>query len=852
MDVTQVLAGLLDRHCIAGVNLTEEHLTAKADEIRLMNEVSCELDTVSRFVDAVSAEYASVVGTNAINAAAHGVAVAGLLENQRKSAELLRELLDAGYGKVVTVELADGSRRQYRIAQANRSALTDLKGRELTVVARLAPLASRLVSAVVGDVVELPMIGQCGVVAINLLDRSQHCPKDDFIAIEFDSIDLQSTMGLQHLRAAFAEWLGGWSRLTDADSTIGEADDLADSMSSTDMPEEISLGSRFYTRTTRAQEELIGKLWGGLVIVEGVAGSGKTSVALGRLKSLHDSQFGYVEEDGEEKHDLFFASRNEMVGFVRHAQLVEYLKAAIDELNLSGVPVREFKELQSQMILQRASVLQLRLPGRKGGSKARAVSTILPDAIEGRMVWLRIVAGEIQKRYLAAIRERLADSAGWWTEFDGKATYFGAREVGEVDFSTLFAGAWRRAASEIENFAAGFGSESRQLPLDRFIQRLKRTYDAIYEMVEDRSKWYLTLEREWTHSRPAGFTGEAYNPLLGANYAGQFSSQLKRMRDRFREQARRVLHVDSADEGQWLPKLADWYGDALDASSASEFAGKDVVDTIRQRVRQNQLSNADINLLLAIATTMSRGHEYRSDDQKRLAAPLSEPKFNSAVFIDEVQDFTEIEVFLMTSMADPQRNAVTVVGDFKQQLYGGTVRELAACFPFAQPSELHSATLVVNKRQHPVLAEFSARLRTAITAKGTLSVLNVQANAQLEELWVGEQDLAVRLADIVASIPSTKSVAVIAPNAELARQLEEAARPHIESQFRETCFSFDNRDLVKRLYVHFTEPKPTKGLEFDVVIAPYFNHFDLQEPLQAHAAYVTVSRPRERLVLIHV
>jgi len=205
----------------------------------------------------------------------------------------------------------------------------------------------------------------------------------------------------------------------------------------------------------------------------------------------------------------------------------------------------------------------------------------------------------------------------------------------------------------------------------------------------------------------------------------------------------------------------------------------------------------------------------------------------------------------MTSMADPQRNAVTVVGDFKQQLYAGTVRELAACFPYAQPSELQAATLEENKRQHPALAEFSARLRSAITALGTASAPSAQVSRQLEELRVSEQDLACRLADIVADIPNTKSIAVIAPNAELAQQLEAAARPYIESQFRETRFSFDNRDLVKRLYVHFTEPKPTKGLEFDVVIAPYFNRFDLHEPLQAHAAYVTVSRPRERLVLIH-
>jgi hypothetical protein len=52
--------------------------------------------------------------------------------------------------------------------------------------------------------------------------------------------------------------------------------------------------------------------------------------------------------------------------------------------------------------------------------------------------------------------------------------------------------------------------------------------------------------------------------------------------------------------------------------------------------------------------------------------------------------------------------------------------------------------------------------------------------------------------------------------------------------------------------VHFTEPRPTKGLEFDVVIVTHFDQFDLDDELAAHGAYVAVSRPRERLVLLNV
>ena len=112
--------------------------------------------------------------------------------------------------------------------------------------------------------------------------------------------------------------------------------------------------------------------------------------------------------------------------------------------------------------------------------------------------------------------------------------------------------------------------------------------------------------------------------------------------------------------------------------------------------------------------------------------------------------------------------------------------------------------------------------------------------------------LGETIGEIIETIPATKSIAIIAPTPEMAQALELQAKPFVEAMFRETKYSTDNRDLVKRLYVHFTDPKPTKGLEFDIVILTHFNAFDLTKPLEAHGAYVAVSRPREKLVLIDV
>ena len=332
----------------------------------------------------------------------------------------------------------------------------------------------------------------------------------------------------------------------------------------------------------------------------------------------------------------------------------------------------------------------------------------------------------------------------------------------------------------------------------------------------------------------------------------QAFSQIKRMREQFREQVRQILHAESGDEGRWLPKLADWYREVIDSESLKKVANAEKLNNIRDRLDNKHLTAVDINLLLAISQIMSRDHEYRDDDQKRLVAALSSPKFYSSVFIDEVQDFQEIEVFLMSSMADPERGAVTVVGDFMQQLYDGTVKNLGGCFPYAQPSEKTSAQLTENKRQIPNLAAFSSNIRRQIGDKSIAAQVVPDNIPELIHQSLSESEIGERIGEMIASISSSKSICVISPTATIAHNVEVSAKPHIEALFRETKFSSDNRDLVKRFYVHFTEPRPTKGLEFDVVVVTHFNQFDFSKELDAHGAYVAVTRAKEKLILLDV
>ena len=115
-----------------------------------------------------------------------------------------------------------------------------------------------------------------------------------------------------------------------------------------------------------------------------------------------------------------------------------------------------------------------------------------------------------------------------------------------------------------------------------------------------------------------------------------------------------------------------------------------------------------------------------------------------------------------------------------------------------------------------------------------------------------EKYIQQKVIDIITVTPGNISIAVICPTNEYAKQLEKYLHDEIQQHFRESQYSEDNRDLNKSLYIHFTVAKPTKGLEFDVVIAPYFNSYDLSDKLEANSAYVTVSRPREQLHLIEL
>ncbi len=822
------------------VNEVIPEIEAKHDEILVIAEAADELRTLKLFQEKVDSEllhkrtfdYSSVVINAPVN----------LSFNRNAEIAMLEELKRRCYGKVVTVRTQEGELRKYRIAQANYSIINAINGEPIMVVNRMALVAGLLVSAEVGEEIELPKVGEVLVVAVDLLDRYEMGELDNFSRMEYwsdrfatydDVAEDFSPLILHNLKQQVAGWRNQFIEGKVGRPSPQESIDVFSENSNA------SLGSSFYTRTTKAQEELLRRPRRGLVIVQGIAGSGKTSVALGRVKALHDAQI----ETYDEPADPFFADKSKMVGFVLHKQLVNYLEQTVIDLNLVGMKVIEFKELQNNLIRQRGGVLQLKLPGNPSGIFAR--TTAKEHGFESTMPWLHAIDQLMTLRYLSKVDQNLKRGIDAW--LTQKLT---TKKI-NIDYEKLVVLAWEIASKEFASSYAflqkrksgGFSSEG-------LVKNLKDVYLKFSDLVSENARWYY-IDDNWQLTAPVGRFHIPKEPFMGRNFGREQTQWLKQFRQDIRTEFRKALLLDNAEIDS--PKLTSWYADILsDPESNLEAEFGEGIKEIRERINQQKLADADLNLLLAIAHLMSKGNQYSDDDQSRLASYLSEPNFYSAVFIDEVQDFTEIQVFLMAEQADPQRRAVTVVGDFKQQLYPSTVNDLGRCFPKASSHEKESAMLDENKRQTKNLANFSARFREKIgETLGKVIPEPIFQDRELTRVECDEHELRQKVLDLIIETPGYKSIAVICPTNDHARQLESSLRDDIQQNFRESQYSEDHRDLNKSLYVHFTVARSTKGLEFDVVIAPYFNHFDLSNHLQANSAYVTVSRPRERLHLIN-
>lgn len=831
-----------------------------AGEVASIKALDTELSVQSLFLDQVEADRRDLQQRDLQNVVANAGEVV-IKDDKVERLALYDELRSRGFGKSLVVVDKNKRFHWYRISQANWT----VKCGDSYVINRLAPLAGLLVSAKVGDELELPQIGEVEVVAERLLSGWNHIQRDIHQCINTDdATDLkpQTVSGGHRLVKQWIESAESLaisltkqktkhitedhtSELT-SQALMGGEDEamLQDRMelfdSEMDPFREQSLAADFYTRTTHEQEELIRQPKSGIVAVEGVAGSGKTSVGLGRLKALHDAQFSHPDSD---EFSDFFNDKTQMRAFVLSPQLKGYLKKTLDELHLTNLPISDFEEFRKQLLSHHAGLLGLKVPGVVSkNSRYSLCRAITSESCYG-YDWLKT----LDHALVVGMRDEIIEKMEWFENRDLNVLP-SRKEGGQVlNFQLLISDWLAETKIGIERIF-----DRKRKSKDLSCMHLGRDLESLLrertQYTQKNSIWYFNPEQQkWTVKRALNdINAIEAKPWSDSGFGPELTDRIKKVRRRLMSRLRDVLLLDAAGF-----KGVPFY---IEKGSYAFVGHQDIESSIAQlneRLASAKLSSTDVDAMLvlseALCATAARSivQDDRSVDLYRAS-----PRY-SAVFIDEVQDFSEVQVLLMSLMADPRRNCVTVVGDFCQQLSQRRIRDLNNCFLGRGESPIRPFKLLENKRQRKNLASFSLYIRSKIESGLSDLPPYIETKGELEKLDLSECDWVDWLTEELGNIHPKKSVAVIFPSQSLAKN----AFREFESDslsFRDVQLSLDGRDLTKAFTAHFTTPLPSKGLEFDVVIAPYFNLFDFNDPVSANAAYVTVSRPRERLITIDI
>lgn len=748
---------------------------------------------------------------------------------------------------------------------------------------------------------------------------------------------------------------------------LAEADEEWNPDSPPVKPEDYyGLSERFFTHQTIEQNQIIARSPIGPMFVEGVAGSGKTSAALGRTKMLTTFNAASVTDEkvfrdilgqGQDYWSVEYAgqfSQESCVGFVRTGELIQYLQETCRRIDLPDLPVHEFKELQTRLREHRKLTYST-VPGRRWtglteSREAHAATTLiwlraadqamarrladqlleglpaLADLEEPFLPAERGKVGRVMTPAIALLREQLTQVVGQLRDpprdgvfaldrialrlvnvlADVRKRVMGSKLVWtQVNGMTFFAPEENNLARQlVEHKAALFLRTGQRLvfvdsngPTDGALQL--RT--ASGEGVTWRDDTKAQLDSGQVIVRDAA--GQNFRGVA-SGVAHLFLRLLPEATDRIyvlaegalRRLPREVgwgrvklklaptegthveddeaeedgeLAVEAAIPGQprhstpdavftrlvrrnllrSLAALPDLYLNILKAG-AKHFPAPELARRIHRQLERFKLADEDIDLLLCIGHLVSRGLKQGG------LASLREVSFYQAVFVDEVQDFTEQQVFLMIEQANPRYRAITVVGDLAQKLHHGSTIDLRACFP---GHSVASVRLTENLRQTdaPGLALFSALFRSQFygdalppdSLKQRVAIADADAARPKVVACPREADLDLAIIQALLDADRRHTVAVLFPNSALAASAFQRLEARLREQLIDAELS-EKVNIARRHVRHFADVANAKGLEFDVVVVANVEAFDLREAVQVNRLYVGVTRARRSLSLL--
>jgi hypothetical protein len=730
--------------------------------------------------------------------------------------------------------------------------------------------------------------------------------------------------------------------------------------------EYFGLSERFFTHQTIEQNQIIARSPVGAMFVEGIAGSGKTSAALGRTKMLTTFNAAKISTK-EEFYDVLgqdqdywsadFAgqfSQESSIGFVRTGELIQYLQETCRRIDLPDLPVHEYKELQTRLrehrALARSATAGRRWTGLTQPREAHAATTMawlhateqamskklaellvenLPTitelsaafepAVRAKVDRVSSVALDAVKREfqelanelvqtpregsfsldrlavrvlnrLDEVRKRVMGSKVIWTSVDGQTLFASdenslARQLIAMKAALYFRSGQRLAFVDehglidkgltlltLTGEAVQWGEGVREKMTAGQIVVRESSGKNVLAVASDINHLFIRLLPEATE-RIYVLTGGELRRLPSEHGWGRIKLAVIPVESSKSEAEPEDEEIETSGDGlvqglqrnrtpdaefkrivagrvlQPLGAIADLYLTTLKASAAA-FPDVSLAKKLKIQLEQFKLADEDIDLLLCLSHLIGRG--LKQGGLRR----LQEPTFYQAVFVDEVQDFTEQQVYLMVEQANPKYRAVTVVGDTAQKLHHGSSIDLRACFPTQAVSHVR---LTENLRQAnmPGLAIFSSSFRSVLQNDEPPSDQLVEkARAQGDALVrpkfkICESDQAMddRIIETLAQVKRNQTVAVLFPN----KNAAEKVYKRLEQRLRENMIDSElseKMNLARRHIRHFSDVAKSKGLEFDVVVLAGVDSYDLKNTSHVNHLYVGITRARSSLVLL--
>ncbi len=748
-----------------------------------------------------------------------------LLDHQRQLLNGYKEIARNAYGRTITGQEIDEDdkpkgRFTYRITQGNVSFIKD----GITVLNRNSPVASELISAEPGDDRAAEVRGNFRYFLVdetrnldgpsNLLSPTER-PNFQFIAINNKTISETPIVG-KNIRAISKAQFDTLTFLEekepartpsiDSNSAYWLTDWSAISLNESEIQ---SLGHQFFTRTSSKQEAALNKPRG-LTYVEGIAGAGKTSVALGRLKFFSNFSTGQDLTDYNlQNSSIYDFSPETMTGFVLSHSLKQYLRDTANELDLPRMSVRDFDEFRvhltkefrvSEFIRTRKSSTHL------CRSQLRWIYGF--DAIFSRVIGTLIIDFLARRRSDALQLPSLEQLA---------KTLINAKPK-DRNFSLL------ALANKIVESIWIDEQDANETSLLQDEEDIKRRYSNPNQMGE-RARAFERIQQRRSKTT---LTPTARRLLAILNPSAIIKT---------------ALHKDYCDE---LMLLA--FSENLDRKDEIVEALEEMRLYLEEIDEQKRavLPEQDILALIALTALFGLDWEHSDSQADSIQYIYNIRRFN-AIFIDEVQDFTEVQIFLMGLTANHNYNQITVAGDIKQALRPDGCSKFFDLFPLVPQNMINNSIFLDrNYRQRESLANFSNLFRSSIQGDNRAKP---HKNTKCPAFLYNNYEVAKRIiSKALQDVPTDATIAFIHPDEARATFFCRLFSDSIEQEHRRARVS-DRESLTRRYDVHFTTALEAKGLEFDVVVIPDFSTFKCDTIQSQNSAYVSITRAKNSLLV---